>query len=546
MASNGVSRSEGIDAWAASDELIEKLAEFHDDPLGFVMFAFPWNEEGGPLAPKPQHGRIGHNGGPVMEEQGPDTWQIEFLTELGEAVRARKADPTLGSIRMARVSGHGVGKTTLTAWIILWFMSCRSHPVVTVTANTAGQLSSTTWRELSKWRRMAINGSWFEWNATTLKHKSFPETWVATATPWSASNPEAFAGKHEENLLLLFDEASGIEDVIWDTAEGQMTTPGALWFAFGNGTKNTGRFYDLQGRFRHRWQVDAVDSRDAKQANQSQIQQWLDDYGEDSDFFRVRVRGQFPRASGSQLIGVDLIEAAQARFKRLYGDSLRKGIAAEGVGEIREYILGETPNTPLILSVDVARMGGDETVIAVRQGRTFFAVAKYRELTHTRLVGLVAQHIDLIKPDAVFLDAVGIGGPALDDLTAMGYEVEGVYAGAQALDPRRHYNKRAEMYVSTRDWLRNGGMIDPDDMELATDLREVQYGFAGKSQALQLETKEDMRARNVASPDTGDTLAYSFYLPVAMRRARVESVEQKLARWQRERGQPAGASWRSN
>ena len=112
MANNGRNRNEGIAEGADSDELIEALASFHDDPLGFVMFAFPWGEEGTALAakPLPVRSRIGHNGGPIMDEPGPDIWQIEFLAELGDQIKARRANPDLGSIRMGRVSGHGVGK----------------------------------------------------------------------------------------------------------------------------------------------------------------------------------------------------------------------------------------------------------------------------------------------------------------------------------------------------------------------------------------------------------------------------------------------------
>lgn len=539
-------KTEAIDAGADSDDLVDALARFHDDPLGFVMFAFPWNEEGTLLAPRQVAG-MGHNGGPRLEEAkaGPDTWQIEFLNDLGQQIRARRLDPNLGSIRLARVSGHGIGKTTLTAWIILWFMSCRSHPIITVTANTAGQLKSTTWRELAKWKRLAINGSWFEWNATTFRHKAFPETWVATATPWSANNAEAFAGRHEENLMLLFDEASGIDDIIWETAEGQMSTANAVWLAFGNGTQNTGRFYDLGGRFRKTWSVAAVDSREAKMSNKAEIDRWLEDYGEDSDFFRVRVRGMFPRASSTQLIGTDLIEGAQARFKRAYGRDFRTRLRMEGLAVLRETLHEQSPGSPVIMTVDVARLGNDESVISVRCGNVFIKLQSWRELTTDVLAKIVAEHIDAIQPEAVFIDGVGIGGPAIDILRSLQYEIEDVQAGAKAMNDRAHYNKRAEMYVSARDWLRSGGMIEPEDLELATDLREVQYGFAGRTQALQLETKDDARRRGVASPDVGDTLAYSFWMPVARRRTTQETVAERIAR-QIAGHETASTSWMSN
>src|SRR5207342_2270793 len=131
------------------------------------------------------------------------------------------------------------------------------------------------------------------------------------AVPWRADRPEAFAGTHEQHVLILMDEASAIADLIWETTEGAMTTPGALWLAFGNPTRSSGRFKECfaGGRFAHRWQTTQVDSRTAKMADQAQIEQWLTDYGEDSDFVRVRVKGLFPRQAVGQFIGEDLITA---------------------------------------------------------------------------------------------------------------------------------------------------------------------------------------------------------------------------------------------
>lgn len=465
--------------------------------------------------------------------------------EMRDAVCIQVAHPTHLYVTRDHIVTHN---TVLVCWLILWFLSCRTHPIVTVTANTAGQLSTTTWRTLAKWQRYCITGPWFEWTATRLTHKSSPETWYAAAIPWSASNPEAFAGKHEKNLLLIFDEASGIDDIIWETAEGQMTTSGAIWCAFGNGTKNTGRFYELQGKFRGRWHIVKVDSREARYSDKKQIQEWMEDYGEDSDFFRVRVRGEFPRSSNAQLISLELIELAQREYKRKYGDRLRKAIQTDGVSVVRD-MLEDANHAPIIMSIDVARMGGDMTVIGIRCGRTHINVSKFRELDQNQLVGIVAEHIDAIEPKVVFMDAAGYGQGAIDRLTNLGYEIEAVHAGVAAVRPREHFNKRAEMYVSLRDWLRNGGCIEAEDLDLATDLREVQYGFAGRTDALQLETKDDMRARGVASPDAGDALAYSFFAPVVARRSQEDTVAEKLSRWSAgyRAGKMGGStSWRSN
>jgi hypothetical protein len=261
-------------------DLAKRLSGYALDPLGFVRAVFPWGQ------------------GALAGEAGPDDWQADLLTALGQALR--QAQATGDAVRFAVASGHGVGKTALSAWLVLWFLSTRDHPQVVVTANTAAQLRNKTWRELAKWHRLAANKPWFVWTSDRFVFAESSETWFAAAVPWSKDRPEAFAGTHEKHVLMLFDEASAIADDIWDVAEGAMATPGALWVALGNPTRNSGRFRECFRRYRHRWTTRGVDSRQARKANGAQIQRWIEDYGEDSDFVRVRVRGVFPRAGNSQ------------------------------------------------------------------------------------------------------------------------------------------------------------------------------------------------------------------------------------------------------
>ena len=276
-------------------ELVEDIAAFYDDPEGFVRYVFPWGQAGTPLA----------------DETGPDVWQCEVMGEIRSAIRSGADVQT--AVQIAVSSGHGIGKTGFVAWIILWFMSTRDFPQVVVTANTKTQLTTKTWRELSKWHKLSINQAWFGWTATKFAHVLYPEVWFAAAIPWTEHNSEAFAGTHEKHVLVVFDEASAIADKIWEVTEGAMTTPGAMWLAFGNPTQTTGRFSQCFGKFKHRWTTRQIDSRTAKMANKAQIQKWIDDYGEDHDFVRVRVRGVFPRAGSLQFISLDTVAKAQRR-----------------------------------------------------------------------------------------------------------------------------------------------------------------------------------------------------------------------------------------
>lgn len=501
---------------AMSDEMIEIIAGFYDDPLAYVIFAFPWGEEGTDLA----------------DEPGPDAWQTEMLEMLGREVRRRDRAPgALGAILMAAASGHGVGKTALVAWIILWFVSTRIDPSVVVTANTLGQLSGKTWRELARWHRRAINGTWFQWTATTFYMKDRAETHKANAVPWTKERSEAFAGTHAKHVLILFDEASAIDDEIWTVTEGAMTTDGAIWIVFGNPTKNTGRFRECWRQFRHRWLTFKVDARTARKANQAQIKAWIEDYGEDSDFVRVRVTGDFPRAASTQLIPEDLVTAAQAEWRRrVPADRIRRAISEgpHAVGRLSGIDLN--PIAPWILICDVARFGNDQTVFGLRVGKTFFALQKLRGLDTMQVAARFIEWIDGIRPDAVVVDGGGVGGGVVDQLTNQGYDVIEFMGGLKARDERKYTNQRSEVWVKTRMWLASGGAIDPDDKEVFDDLTGPEYDF-DKKWRLQLEKKEDMTTRGLPSPDTGDNLAMSFVADIAPRALeRVDTVAAKLAR----------------
>ncbi len=474
---------------AQETALIEELGSCYDDPLGFVLMAYPWGVAGGSLA----------------DETGPDVWQTAVLRRLGQAVR--EGVSATEAIRLAVASGHGIGKTALIAWIIHWFMSTREFPQVVVTASTQTQLSTKTWREVAKWHRLLINKHWFNWTATKFYHVKYPETWFASAIPWSEQNADAFAGTHERFVLIIYDEANAVADLIWETTEGALTTAGAIWIAFGNYTKNTGRFNDcFAGRMRERWIRFQIDSRTSKQANQAQIQQWIDDYGEDSDFVRIRVRGIAPRAGADQFIPQDLVD--------------------------RRYEAIGYETAPKILSLDVARYGDNQSVAGLRQGRRFTIPGKWRGLAIDQLADRFCAMIDEHEPDAIVVDGDGIGGAVVDLIKRRNYHrregrdiVTEFHGGGKPNDPKLYYNRRAEVWGKARDGLRDGIEL-PDDNELRSDLVAPEYGYATRAgfEVIQMESKDDMRSRGVASPDSGDAFAMTYAVQVRAAR-RVEIAE---------------------
>jgi hypothetical protein len=403
------------------------------------------------------------------------------------------------AVQIAVASGHGVGKSCLVAWIILWAISTFEDTRGVVTANTETQLKTKTWAELGKWHRLFIGSDLFKLTATAIfsADSNHERTWRIDMVPWSERNTEAFAGLHNKNrrILLVMDEASAIPDVIWETAEGALTDSDTqiIWCVFGNPTRNTGRFRECFGRFKARWWNEQVDSRDVSITNKDQFKKWIRDYGDDSDFVRVRVRGVFPRAGSMQFISSDLADEASIR-------------------EVSVHL-----HDALVLGVDVARFGDDESVIYIRKGRDgrSHAPLRFRGLDTMTLAGKVSEICAQYRADAVFVDGGGVGGGVVDRLRQLQVPVWDVQFGSKADgtgfmqgDSGTTYaNKRAEIWGSMKEWLKGGAV--PDDAEVRAQLVGVEYGFNVRNE-IQLEKKEDMKKRGCSSPDIADALALTF------------------------------------
>ncbi len=490
----------------ARNEVVERLAEYAYDFEGLVMWAFPWGVEGGPLA----------------DEDGPDEWQRAQLRSVSEGFLKGHLTGDWGATREATASGHGIGKSCLVAWLILASLMTYVDSRVVVTANTDTQLRTKTWAELNKWFYMLnpILQSMFTLTATALysNEPGKDKTWRADAIPWSETNPAAFAGAHNagKRLLVVMDEASEIADVIWDTAEGAMTddkTELALC-VYGNPTQPTGRFKEcVVGAHRHAWNPRQIDSRLVKRTNKATIDAWIKAFGDDSDFVRVRVKGQFPRVGMSQFIPADFIEQAKKR---------------------PSYYI---PSDPLIMGVDVAWYGNDRSVLAFRRGNDARTIPwqEYRGADPMFLAGEVAAFALRLGVDAIMVDATGIGAGVYARLHQLRIQnVFPVLFGGQGGEVEfngvtvRTANKRAAMWASMREWLRLGGAL-PEGGDMArdfeTDFCTTEYKYAGQNE-IQLEPKEMMRKRaKCASPDTADALAMTFAYPIPPRNVRAASPE---------------------
>lgn len=509
------------DVQNADDETIEHVASFANDPLGFVLYAFPWGQPGTSLA----------------REEGPDIWQVLVLNKIAKQLEAGNKAGAQETIRIAIASGNGIGKSALISFLILWMMATRFEPHIVVTANTKAQLTNKTWRQLSLWHRRCIVGSWFRWTATKFYLIGRDEHWFAEATPWSENKAQSMAGTHGENVMILFDEASQIPASVFDAIEGALTQHGAIWCCFGNPTEVTGPFFDCFHRFRHRWTRAHIDSRTAKMAtNKAQLAAWVKDYGEDSDFVRIHVKGQFPRAGTQQLITFEDVEVALSRA---------------------DVLMGNMPAWklfPVVLSVDVAWMGTDQSVILCRQGPKIHKIWRYRGVDPTQLGFKAMEKVAWCRdeldedPQAIFVDAVGLGSGVYTNLTTAGYDKAiPVIAGNKADDPDRFFNKRMENWQRMKEWLLHDGVLPSGvdyDQELVDDLTGPQYRYARES-VMQLERKEDMKDRGLPSPDAGDALANSFSTFVVKPEGTKDAHRQKMMERLKSMEETRGTSWMS-
>jgi hypothetical protein len=456
------------------------------DPLGYVRGAYPWGEPG-PLAAYPE----------------PQPEQCAFLEWLGSEIRDRGFDGVhaVDPIRGAISSGHGIGKGALTGMLVSFIMSTRRGAKGVITANTSAQLQDKTWAAVTYWSKMAITARWFEFNTSIMYRKGYRESWKCSPQTCAEDNSEAFAGQHNVNSTSFYvnDEDSNVPDKIHEVQEGGLTDGEPMYFLFGNPTRRGGAFYDaVFGVKRHRWKSWIIDSRTSALSNKGLIHEWEDDYGEDSDFFRVRVRGLPPNASDAQFIDHQRVIDAQKREVKVLDDE------------------------PLVAACDLAWGGADTNVIRFRRGRDARSIPAIRipgNLTSdpgvltNRLADVLSTTYGGYKVSMLFLDAAGIAGPIAQRLRNLGFRnVIEVNFGADSPNPKRRYY-RDHMWTEMKDWLATGA-ID------ASPLLEQDLQMPGlrpdRKQRVWLESKDDIKKRMEGrSPDDGDALALTFAAPVA-------------------------------
>lgn len=488
--------------------------QIKDNVLEWVLFAFPWGSPGTPLE----------------KYKGPRKWQCEEMNNMSAHIAQNKVLVANGQTpkvyKFAMTSGRGPGKSAFVAMITLWYMSCVLGGTAILSANNDTQLSGKTFGEIGKWRTLCLSGYWFEMN----QKKLIPQPWFASelrrskqlddkyyyaeGVLWNEDNPDAFAGAHNDNgMLLIFDEASGIPQPIWEVSEGFFTEPSIyrFWLVFSNPRRNTGAFFECFHSHRNYWNTRKIDSRQVEGLDHAPLQEIISKYGEDSDTARVEVKGEFPSQGDKQFISRGLV--AEATSREIDFDPSKFG--------------GER-HSPLVIGCDPARYGDDSTVIRFRQGRDARSIPaiELKGADNMKVANILAEWIDKLDPDGVFIDA-GAGAGIIDRLREMGYKVHEVWFGSVSEEPE-FADHRTELWARMRDWL-SGGMIDGNP-KLQDDLCAPEYEFAGREDKIKLEAKEKMKKRGLSSPDHADALAVTFHAKLArkdLRTGRTQGVRRK-------------------
>lgn len=471
---------------SAEDELQDLVVSCYADPLRWVRMAYPWGEPG-----------------PLEHETGPDANQCEFLEALGAEVRSRKFDgatPAL-PILMNEASGHGTGKSAMGGWLAGWILSTRPHSIGTVTAGTETQLRERTWAAIQHWMSLCITAHWFDVQSFGIYSRSSPKDWKLIRQSCRKENAQSFAGQHARTSTswFLFDEASEVEDLIWDTAMlGGLTDGEPMMFVWGQMVRNTGMFYRVcYGDQRERWNHRRVDSRTSRFTNKDLIAQMARDYGEESDYYKVRVLGLPPSASELQYIDKARVEVA------------------------RQRVQVALPDEPLIAGFDVSGGGKAWNVIRFRRGLNGnvhepWRLPGERDPERSERVGKCAELLSDKRPEyriaAMFVDSA-FGAPIVARLRALGFtNVYEVNFGG--LSPDAHQlNMRAYMHAKGKEWLLLGA-LPPDDDRLADQLCLAGYHI-NQSGKLVIESKAEIAGRGEASPDDSDAFLLTFAQAVA-------------------------------
>ena len=432
----------------------------------------------------------------------PDPWQLDAL----RALPMRK--------KLALKACKGPGKTRYLAWVIWWWLATRWHSNVVAMSITGDNLRDNLWAELARVQEQSeFLTKYFEHKGEKIEARAHPKTWWCSARsfPQNADKSQqanTIAGMHGIHPLIVCDEVGDYPDGVVVASEGIFANDvEAKLVIAGNPTKTEGPLYRVCTRDRYDWWVkeitgDPDDPNRATRISMEWARKMIKDWGRDNPWVMVNVFGQFPPQQSNKLLGPDDVNTAMERV----------------------LVEQEFSQDPIVFGLDVARFGDNESVLFRRQGRMAFTPRMWRELDLMSLSDQVMQEVVLHQPQAIFVDATGVGGGVVDRLRQLGASVVPVDFGGAPMDTR-FADRRSEMWWLMADWVKKGGML-PQDSQLRNELLTPNFDFtsSGKITKFKLEGKKELRKRGVESPDRADGLALTFAAPVLHHMGLMQSI----------------------
>jgi hypothetical protein len=418
----------------------------------------------------------------VLKVKVIEPWQREELLALDE-----------GETKISIKSGHGVGKTTLCSWLALHFLLFRDDVKIIVTSPSAKQLTDGLIPEIQKWINVLPPWMASQLEVTSERMTRAPNNknnFVSFRTA-RKENPEALAGVHATHVMIIVDEASGVDEVIYETGQGALSTKGSIAILIGNPTRPSGFFFKTHTELSDLWRTRTVSCYDSSRVTPDYIESQKRTYGVDSREFKVRVLGEFPESGNDAVIPREFAQSAVDRDV----------LPVEG---------------DRVWGIDPGR-GGDPTGFADRGPNAIFALDELRYDNLMQVVGWVKLRWDSTpsreRPTEIFVDTIGLGAGVADRLTELGLPVVGVNVSEAAAMADRFVRMRPELWFAVRDWLEGRDVLFPSKIPLVKKLVdelcsiEQKYTSNGK---LDVESKDLMRSRGVKSPNIADALALTF------------------------------------
>lgn len=412
-----------------------------------------------------------------------DPQLADFIYEIDEALETNEK-PYI-TVR----SGHGTGKTFILANITNYIGLTEEDAKIILTAPVAAQLKNQLVPELKKWSQNlfpSIAGLVDVMSMEAVYGKVNQNKAVARTA--RKENTEALAGVHGKFVLYIVDEASGIDQRIFDVIDGALTGDRFLFVMCSNPTRTVGTFYDSHNKNRKLYRCVHLDSEKSANVKPKWIETMADKYGRESDIFRVRVNGHFPTTSTNSLFSIEDME-------RLF-DKTRE-VDDSGIS---------------VFGCDIARYGDDKTIIFHRKGYkgSFFRVHEKQDTMTTAAKIINEYNIIYEKPEYLFIDTIGVGAGVYDRVAQLGLGEKVIEANASMRSTNPiYFNKRTEMYHNMADAARKGLYL-PYDEDLEEELLAITYSITPDGK-VRLCSKDEIKETIGRSPDKSDSVALSFF-----------------------------------